>query len=947
MSSPGSIKLPPCERLPAAIFNRKQFRLLVLAYLTILAAFLLSPVYAYCSENKVKIGVLAYRGHNEAIKMWAPTADYLSRKIPRYSFITVPLDFHEIGPAVEKGLVDFVLTNTSMYVELEALYGVSCIATLKNVRNGGNYTVFGGVIFCRNDRGDIKGIKDLKGKSFMAVEETSLGGWRMAWLEMLRHGIDPYRDLKSLQFGGTHDKVAYAVRDGKVDAGTVRTDTIERMGEEGLIDPGLFRTINQQHADKFPFALSTPLYPEWPFAKVRHTPDDLAQKVAIALLEMPPGSRAAKAAKIAGWTVPLDYQPVHELMKELRIGPYKDFGKITIFYVLTKYWYLFVLSIAIIALMGVAISHMLRLNKQLRQSKLDLEEANANVEKAYGKLQDDIINREKAEEALKRSYNFVKAVLDSISDAISIIDIHNLKIVGANKAFLNEFDIQEKDAIGKTCYEITHRRSGICAPPEDACPLMETIKTGKHALFEHEHHGNHGEIIYAEVSTAPIKNEDGEIIQAIHISRDITERKRMENELKESEEKYRNIFNSSQDGIYFSDKNNVFKLINQAGAEILGHKSPEELIDRPVIDYWLESKDRDILIAELRSRKRVTAHLIRARRATGEEIYVETTSRYIEDKSGNFIGIEGILRDVTVRKLAENELKRNKKAIEDKNTELEKAYNELQAAQSQVLQQEKMASIGQLAAGVAHEINNPMGFIMSNLGSLQKYSARLAEFMRVQSETISELSSNSSNDIPSRVDEQRRVLKIDHILGDLTNLIMESLEGAERVRRIVQDLKNFSRIDEAEYKMADINAGLESTINIVWNELKYKATVKKEYGDVPMLLCNPGQLNQVFMNLLVNAAHAIEKQGEITVKTWNEGEHVCISISDTGCGIPEDKLGRIFEPFFTTKEVGKGTGLGLSIAYDIVKKHKGQIKVDSEVGKGSIFTIKIPAMQKG
>ena len=309
------------------------------------------------------------------------------------------------------------------------------------------------------------------------------------------------------------------------------------------------------------------------------------------------------------------------------------------------------------------------------------------------------------------------------------------------------------------------------------------------------------------------------------------------------------------------------------------------------------------------------------------------------------------LQDITDRKKreeererTEEELKKSKEMLEAHHKELEKAYAELKAAQSQILQQEKMASIGQLAAGIAHEVNNPVGFIMSNLSSLQKYVSRLSEFIDVQTETIKKLSGDGK--ILNAITESRKSLKVDYIIDDLGNLIRESLDGAERVKKIVQDLKSFSRIDEAEWKMADINAGIESTINMVWNELKYKATVKKEYGDIPLTKCNPGQLNQVFMNILVNAAHAIEKQGEITMKTWHDNGYIYISISDTGCGIPADKIDRIFEPFFTTKEVGKGTGLGLSIAYDIVKKHNGDIIVESEVGKGTTFTVKVPVVQK-
>jgi two-component system NtrC family sensor kinase len=249
-----------------------------------------------------------------------------------------------------------------------------------------------------------------------------------------------------------------------------------------------------------------------------------------------------------------------------------------------------------------------------------------------------------------------------------------------------------------------------------------------------------------------------------------------------------------------------------------------------------------------------------------------------------------------------------------------------------------MASIGQLAAGVAHEINNPMGFISSNLGTLGKYVERLQTFMESQGAALSSLSTETAD----RLAIERKKLKIDYLLDDIPKLLAESADGAGRVRTIVQNLKSFSRVDEAELKESDLNDCLDSTITIAWNELKYKCTVVKEFGEIPPVKCYPQQLNQVFLNLLVNGAHAIEKQGTITVRTWHEGEEVCIAVSDTGCGIPEEVRNRIFEPFFTTKEVGKGTGLGLSISYDIVKKHGGSIELQSVVGEGTTFTVHLP-----
>ncbi|MEW6601831.1 MAG: PAS domain S-box protein [Nitrospirota bacterium] len=280
--------------------------------------------------------------------------------------------------------------------------------------------------------------------------------------------------------------------------------------------------------------------------------------------------------------------------------------------------------------------------------------------------------------------------------------------------------------------------------------------------------------------------------------------------------------------------------------------------------------------------------------------------------------------------------------LEVRNRELENAYSELKETQAQILQREKMASIGQLAAGVAHEINNPMGFITSNLGTLDKYVGKFTDYINAQAEA---LASFESEEVTAGLNDIRKKLKLDYVVEDVGKLIEESQEGAERVKKIVQNLKTFSRVDQAEYKPADINECIESTLNIVWNELKYKTTVEKEYGELPPVKCYPQQLNQVFMNLLVNAAQAIEKQGIIRIKTRDENGTIHVSISDTGSGIPEEKLNRIFDPFFTTKPVGQGTGLGLSIAYDIVKKHRGEINVESEVGKGTVFNIKIPVTE--
>jgi signal transduction histidine kinase len=280
--------------------------------------------------------------------------------------------------------------------------------------------------------------------------------------------------------------------------------------------------------------------------------------------------------------------------------------------------------------------------------------------------------------------------------------------------------------------------------------------------------------------------------------------------------------------------------------------------------------------------------------------------------------------------------------------ELERAHAEVQAinkrleeTQQQLLQSEKMASIGQLAAGVAHEINNPIGYVHSNLGSLESYIGDIFRLLEAYAGVERDHPGQAS--LFDGVRALREKLDIDFLKDDVHALLAETREGIGRVKKIVQDLKDFSRTGaEDEWQWADLHRGLDSTLNIVNNEIKYKARVVKEYGTLPEIECLPSQLNQVFMNLLVNAAHAIEDQGTITVRTGTDADSLWVEVADTGSGIAPDNLKRIFEPFFTTKPVGKGTGLGLSLSYSIVQKHGGSIEVESEPGRGTTFRVILP-----
>jgi signal transduction histidine kinase len=290
-------------------------------------------------------------------------------------------------------------------------------------------------------------------------------------------------------------------------------------------------------------------------------------------------------------------------------------------------------------------------------------------------------------------------------------------------------------------------------------------------------------------------------------------------------------------------------------------------------------------------------------------------------------------------------------AVEERTAKLVRANEALQAEmaerkhrESQLVQSEKLASIGQLAAGVAHEINNPIGFVCSNFGALQGYLDTLFQLLDAYERAAAQL---ESPETAGRLARLRQDLQFDYLKEDVPGLMRESREGIERVRAIVQDLRDFSQVDSAQaWQWASLHQGIDSTLNIVASEVRPAADIVKAYGQIPDIECQPAQINEVVMNLVVNAAHAMGPQrGRITLTTGTEGDTVWLEVADNGGGIPAQNLSRIFDPFFTTKPVGKGTGLGLSLSYGIVQRHHGRIEVDSRVGEGTRFRVVLPVRQ--
>jgi len=455
-----------------------------------------ASLYAEASPGpEIRIGVLSHRGDAATQHIWKPTADYLTAALPDYRFRVVPLEFSAVDSAVEAGTVDFVLVNPGIYVNLEVRYRVSRIATMRNRIGEAKRNVFGGVIFTRADRPGLTRLKDLRGHSLLAVDKESLGGYDMAWGEMAKEGMDPRRDLARLGFAGTHDDVVLGVRRGEYDVGTVRTDILEQMDAEGLIRLSDFRVINAREDPDFPFVHSTPLYPEWPFSKLHRTSDDLAQQVAIALLSMPPDHPAALAGGYAGWTVPLDYQPVNDLLRRLHLPPYDHPPPFTLSEAIARYWFGLLLGAVALAAMAFMTTWVSRLNNRLARAKARLEQ------------QHDLI-------------------LNSVGEGIYGVDLEG-RTTFVNRSMLTLTGWHAHELIGADQHEILHHSHADGRPhPANDCPVYATFRDNQPRFVDDDVFWRRdGTSFPVEYSSNPIRDEQGATLGTVVVFRDVTERK--------------------------------------------------------------------------------------------------------------------------------------------------------------------------------------------------------------------------------------------------------------------------------------------------------------------------------------------------------------------------------------------------------------------------------------
>ena len=341
-------------------------------------------------DRIIRIGVLAQQGAKKCMSKWGDTAEYLNEQIPQLSFEIIPLSQEQVYPVVGAGQVDFILVTPSIYVELESMYQISRIASMKIIYSTGSYTFLGGVLFCNADRDDIQNISDLKGKSLMGLHEKACTAWHAVRLELLENDIEPYKDFVDIRFGVTGSSVVSAVRNNEVDVGAVRSDSYERMVLSGLIKPSEFRVLHSRFKqdNNVSFVHSTRIFPEKPFAKVQHTPNELAEKVAAALIDMPADSLAAKSSQSAGWTIPHNYQSVHECLKSLNLSPYEDYDKVTLAKIFVQYkpWIITISMLVIIIFFAGSFILLLK-SKLGRAQKVILEHQITEIsDNAYRKF---------------------------------------------------------------------------------------------------------------------------------------------------------------------------------------------------------------------------------------------------------------------------------------------------------------------------------------------------------------------------------------------------------------------------------------------------------------------------------------------------------------------------------------------------------------------------------
>ena len=600
----------------------------------------------------------------------------------------------------------------------------------------------------------------------------------------------------------------------------------------------------------------------------------------------------------------------------------------------------------------------------------DSKQAEIELKIANEQLEDRVQERTAA---LQESQQMLRWVIDNIPQAVFWKD-RNLVFLGCNQKVAKIAGFSDpSEIVGKTDWDMPWKPEETEFFRATDLHIMET-NTPQYHIIESQQ-GADGQQRWLDTNKIPLHDANGNVVGILGSFEDITERIILENKVRESEELFRKIFEDAPIGIDLANLDDTMLVgVNKAFCEMLGY-TEAELLKKTFIDITHpEDIDKNKLLAEAAEREEISNYKIEKRfiTATGEIVWVNVTATIIRDAEGKAIYNLGMIENISDRKLSEVALRESEAQLRKQATQLQQAYDQLQQAQSKLVHTEKMSSLGQMVAGIAHEINNPVTFINGNIAYACDYFNDFTDVLQLYQEHY-----------PSphpQITEKIEAIELDFLIDDLPKMLTSIKMGAERISQIVRSLRNFSRLDEADKKFADIHEGIDNTLLILQHRLNrsgQKGSIKivKKYGKIPKVECCAGQLNQVFMNIISNAIDALIDQPEprtIAIATSlgtgelrlnREGENrelasfsnfipessaidaqsIAICIADNGPGMTEETRLRLFNPFFTTKPVGSGTGLGLSISYEIVvQKHGGTLRCLSTPGQGAEFWIEIP-----
>ncbi len=787
-----------------------------LLLVALLLSFLCGPAFANnlaAEEETIRIGVLAYRGKVPALERWSATADYLSDSIGR-RFEIVPVNLNEIAKALNSGRIQFTLTNPGNYVSLEARFGASRIATMQTREQGQTRVRYGAVIIARATNPDIRSLGDLKGRSFMAVSPAAFGGFQMAWRELTEHGIDPFDDFEDLQFAGfPQDRIVHAVRNGSIDAATVRAETLMRMVEAGTVSLDEFRILNPQHEKDSTLPLSTRLYPEWPFATMKNTPRELATSVAQALLSMPADHPAARASRTTGWTVPLDYSPVHRLMKTLKIGPYEVLRQTSFTAVLKRYAGWFAVAALLLLFLIILNSYISRTNRKLKHTQ--------------SVLHNEISERKRSQEALAR-YR----------------------------------DTLEEQATERT---------------KDLKKTNRALEKSRIALRE-----------LVRITSAPDLSHNEKLARLLDTGRE-----------------------------YFNLPVAVLASIEANGPQICRISGDTGLapdrsgpLSNKCVSRLLDCKGEPLDIPDLAKDAETDCGC----RQQGWKSYLGAAVM-VDGRIHCTLEFAGAhARSHIFSKWDHELLKVMAQWIGDE-VELRIAHESQQRHQAEFARVSRMSTIGEMAASLAHELNQPL------TGAINYCSGCLRMLREGNADT-----------------------------EKLTRGMESAVEGATLAANIIRRIREFVQKGDTQLSSVDLNRAVRNVATLVKHEAgRHDVKIRLDLDEtLPPVEGDIIQLEQVVLNFIRNGIDAMDavepgcRNLTITTRCIEEAM-VMVSTIDSGIGIAKEAMPRIFDAFYTTKP--DGIGIGLSISRSIIESHQGRISARSLSDGGTEFFFELPIQQ--